>query len=159
MATKSNVRLEILSNNPLDVIKLPVASATVLAVGDLLKGYTSDCVVAVSAANDSDAFVGLSNSLSRSGDTMDVEVLIRVIASVTLSSSTALDAGDGLIYVAGANGTDWTFNVDTSGTNILAWAFEMQNTAGTGPVSVLFDSYMLSAGRASGDGFWEASAT
>lgn len=159
MASKtSNVYIKHTSGSPFDMNTYPCAAATTAARGDLCDFASGGTAVTVyDAAADSDAFIGLSDAISRSTDSDPLPVLHRAIADVTTASAT-YRPGDGLIYTAGDNGTDWTFGADTNGTDIVAWSWEYGTTKTT--LAVLFDSFMTSAGRLTGGtGLWEVAVT
>jgi hypothetical protein len=157
MAVTSNITIT--GYDALTLVDVPIASATLVAPGDLIN-LASDLAVVVDAAADSDTFIGPSLHASLNGETFPIVVATRCTCRVTLASATALDIGDGLIYSAGANGTDWTFAADAgSGVDIIFWSMQQLDTAGTGPVKVFTDSREVVGARAAGAGLWDKADT
>ncbi len=140
-----------------DIMSVPTGTTDTTAPGDLINMASATCEV-YDTVNDADSYLGVCNTVHRNGDSIPLTVYTRALIKVTLASAGALVPGDGLIYSAGDNGTDWTFTTDSSGTNIIAWAFEVNASTST-TLNALTDSFQVAAGRVSGDGLWEAAAT
>ncbi len=150
-------------NDKLDIIALPVASGTIIARGDLVNTSSGNSVV-VDAAGDNASYAGVSGSLSRNGDTAKITVYCRCIFNGSMSGSSTLYAGVGLVFNAGpatsgshTGTTSWTFVEDSSGADIIAWANE-NLTSSAGPFEIRTDSFMVGVGVGSGAGFWEGPA-
>lgn len=154
-----NSNITILAYDAMTLVDVPIASATAVGVGDLIKPVSGLAVVFAAVA-DSDTFLGLSLHASENGDTQPITVAIRGKASLTLASAATLNIGDGLIYSAGANDTNWTFAADLgSGVDIITWAAQQQDTSGTGPFKAFWDSFHSVGARAAGAGLWDKADT
>src|SRR5574343_359867 len=122
MATTSNVRFLYGLDDQLNKLHIPVASATVLAPGDLLE-YESGAVTVVDAAGDNVTFAGVCIDLSRNGDTAPVNVLLRGRVNIGIDSATTA-VGTAMKYSSGANGTDWKLTAASSGADGIMWSLE-----------------------------------
>lgn len=133
MAINSNVK--IIKYDQMWLISCPIASATVIGVGDLTD-KESDLAVLLDAAADDQFFIGPSQDYSANGDTLDLVTYGKCMARVKMVSA-AYDIGQKLEYSSGGNGTDWVLTGGT--TNPCAHAMQQLDTAGTGPIVVAFD--------------------
>jgi hypothetical protein len=156
MATTSNVTILYGEDDALNKLHMPIASATVIARGDLME-YESGAVTVVDAAGDNVTFVGVSLDLSRNGDTDDVNILLRGKLNLTVASATYA-IGKALKYSSGANGTDWVLTGATSGADGIAWSAQYKGSSVTN-LDVFFDSFLVGAGIGSGSGVWEGFAS
>ena len=152
------------SYGPGDVLSVPIAEATIIAEGDLVNSSATGQAECLDAAGDNDTFIGVSQSLSRDGDTGDISVLIRCLIKGKLAASANTYLGYGLKYNAGPGSsgshtgtTAWSFVAATAGADLIAWAAE-NLTSGTGPFKILINSLAQSAAIGAGGGFWEAAA-
>lgn len=119
MATNSNI--EILDYDPFQVMQVNIASATVLAVGDLvdLSGTTDGVGVANSGANAT--FLGVAMEGSASGEIKPISIARRCWIRAKVAT-TAATIGKSYTYSTGANGTDWSFAPATA--EGMMWAEE-----------------------------------
>ena len=117
MATYSNV--DVRAYDEIAVVKVEVASATVVAKGDLIE-YSSAGTVGSVFASQVDYLIGVALEGSESGDTDYIPVATR--AKISAYAVDAGYLGDAYHYTAGANGTNWTFTNGT--TEGLMWALE-----------------------------------
>ncbi len=156
MANSSNVHITYGDSplNPLDALHYDIATATVIARGDLIK-YSSGAtgVQAVAANTDNTTFRGLSLDYSASGETYKVQVLHRGRCEVTVTSAT-YEIGDALTYSSGANGTDWALVGVTTGAKGMFWSLEYKASAAT-TLEVQWDSYLIGISIGS-SGPWES---
>lgn len=154
MATTSNVRIKYGTEDELNKLHCPVASATVLAPGDLLL-YSTGAVSCVTADTDQVTFIGASLDISRNGDTAMVNVLLKGILNVGVTSA-AYVVGEALGYVSGANGTDWTLASVSSGAKGIAHSLQVKTDD---ELDVIIDTFLISTSIGSGSGLWEAFAS
>jgi hypothetical protein len=117
MAETSNVKFIYIPDNGYDLEHFTIASATVLAPGDLTE-ITSGAAVAVNAASDVDTFGGLCLDYSANGQTTQVQVALKGVCQITCASD-GYGIGQGLKYSAGANGTDWVVTGATTGEDAI----------------------------------------
>ena len=134
MAVNSNIKIA--KYDPMWLISNPIASATVVGVGDLIS-VESDLATVYNADADDATFTGLSMDYSANGDTLDLTTYGKCLAYVTLTAAATLGIGDKLEYVAGANGTNWTF--EAGSTNPIAQSMQQLDTSSVGPILVAFD--------------------
>lgn len=156
MATTSNVRFLHGMDDQLNKIHVPVASATVLAPGDLVE-YESGAITVVDGASDNVTFIGASMDISRNGDTAYVNVLARGRINIGCTSATSV-IGKAMKYAAGANGTAWSVVAATSGADGIMWSLEYNGSAVT-DLDCHFDSFLVGAAIGSGNGLWEGFAS
>lgn len=156
MATTSNVRFLYGDSDQLNKLHFPVATATVLAPGDLVE-YESGAITVIDGASDNTTFTGCSLDISRNGDTAMVNVLLRGRINITCVSATSA-IGDAFKYYAGANGTDWSVTAATAGADGIMWALEYNASAVT-DLDCHFDVFLIGAGIGGGAGTWEGFAS
>jgi len=156
MATTSNVKILYGEDDQLNKLHIGVASGTVLARGDFLK-YSTGAVTAVAASTDNEAFIGVSLDLSRSGDTADVNVLLKGRLNVGVTSATYV-VGEALTYATGANGTDWTFASVSSGADGMIFSLQYKASAVT-VLDVHINSFLIGTSLGGGSGVWEGFAS
>lgn len=156
MATTSNVRVLHGDADPLNKLHFEIASATVVAPGDLME-YESGAVTVVDAAGDNVTFVGVSLDLSRNGDTAPLNVLMRGRVNIGCTSATSV-VGKAMKYATGANGTDWVLEAATSGADGIMWSLKYNASAVTS-LDCHFDAFLIGAGIGSGSGVWEGFAS
>ena len=154
MATTSNVSVKHGTSDPLNKLHVPVASATVLAPGDFLL-YSAGAVTCVTASTDNETFIGVSLDLSRNGDTAMVNVLLRGILNVGVTSA-AYVVGEALTYAAGANGTDWTFASVSAGADGMVHSLQVKTDT---VLDVILDTFLIGASLGGGSGVWEGFAS
>jgi len=148
MATYSNVKIR--NFDPLSVIKVPVASATVIAPGDLiiLTGATSAQVAQVVATGSvgtsgNTYFGGVAIVGSESGDIRSISVATRAVINIKIDASGTDSAiGTAYKYSSGANGTDW--DVTTATALGIMWALEYK--AQGSYCDMLIDTHALKGG-------------
>jgi hypothetical protein len=159
MADTSNVRILYGDNgagDPLNLVHIPILTATVVAKGDLIKYVnTSGGAVVVGANTDNVYFRGISLFCSRTGETDPIQVLLRGRCTITTVSAD-YDIGDALTYNAGANGTDWVLAAVSSGSKGMFWAMEYKASATS--LTVQWDSFLIGTSIGSGSGPWESFA-
>jgi len=136
MAETSNIVRKYVDNSPFGSMHLPVGSSTILAVNDLIARSSGSAIADLGAIAN---FVGVSNGMSTLGDVFKIQVYLRSICTITVASA-GYAIGADLKRLAGANGTAWTLQAATSGTDAFAWS--MEYTASATSLDVLFDSYM-----------------
>lgn len=160
MANTSNVRIlygENGAGDPLNLVHIPILTATVIANGDLIKYVnTAGGAVAVGANTDNVYFRGVSLDCSRSGETDPIQVLLRGRCTITVSSAD-YELGDALTYSAGANGTDWVLAAVSSGAKGMFWSMEYKASATS--LTVQWDSFLIGTSIGSGSGPWESFAS
>lgn len=154
MAVTSNVVIKHGADDELNKLHCPVASATVLARGDFLL-YSAGEVACVSASTDNEAFIGVSLDLSRAGDTAKVNVLLKGILNVGVSSA-AYVVGEALGYVSGANGTAWTFASVSSGADGFVHSLQVKTDT---VLDVIMDTFLIGTSLGGGSGLWEGFAS
>lgn len=147
MSTSSNVVIK--EYDERCVVKLPVASATVLAAGDLIVATADTATTlkaaALSAASLYNTFVGVALGGSESGQVENISVATRArIAIKVVSTSGAALVGDAFYYSAGANGTDWQVTKCTSGVSGITWALEAVDAGSSG--EFLIDTHVMKSG-------------
>lgn len=121
MATSSNVVVK--EYDELTVVKMPVASGTVIAYGDLIKSSSGIAAVLDSSANT--YFVGVALDGSESGSVASIAIATNAVVQLKVAStSSAAAVGDAFKYSAGANGTAWQVTKCTSGVSGITWALE-----------------------------------
>jgi hypothetical protein len=155
-STNSNVEIYAGSNDALNMLHVPIASATTVAPGDLLK-FSGGAAACVSASSDNTAFIGLSLDCSENGETQDINVLLRGRAIFTVTSA-VYTVGEALTYASGANGADWALAAVTSGADGLFWSLQYNASAVT-TLKVQWDSFFVGASIGTGSGFWEGFAS
>lgn len=156
MATKSNVRFLHGQDDQLNKLHFPVASATVLAPGDLVE-YESGAITVIDGASDNTTFVGCSIDLSRNGDTAMVNVLLRGRVNIGIDSATTA-VGTAMKYSSGANGTDWKLTAASSGADGIMWSLEYNGSAVT-DLDCAFDAFAIGAGIGGGSGVFNGFAS
>jgi len=134
-----NSDIKIVKYNPMYLISNPIASATVVGVGDLI-AIESDLATVLSQADDDQYFSGPSQDHSASGDILDITTYGKCVARVTVASAT-YGIGDDLEWQSGANGTAWVFVAGA--TNPVAQSMQQLDATGTGPILVSFDVQKL----------------
>ena len=148
MATYSNTIIR--NFDPLSVIKVPVASATVIAPGDLiiLTGATSNQVAQVVATGSVSTsgnthFGGVALIGSESGSISPISVATRAVVRMEIDASGSdADIGAAYKYQAGANGTDWEV---TKATALgIMWALEYKAQGSN--CDMLIDIHCLKGG-------------
>lgn len=120
------------------IVTLPKLAATIFDKGDLVS-LESSAAVPLDAVTEDATFAGLAWQAAGTWTT-EVQVLIKCVAEVTVSSDT-YDTGNPLLYVSGDNGTEYVFADATSGTTIC-WAMQTKTSAVT-RLRVLFDAPSL----------------
>lgn len=154
MATTSNVIIKHGQDDALNKLHCPVASATVLAPGDFLL-YSAGEVACISASTDNETLIGVSLDISRNGDTAKVNVLLKGILNVGVTSA-AYVVGEALGYSAGANGTDWTFASVSSGADGMVHSLQVKTDT---VLDVIIDTMLIGTSLGSGSGLWEGFAS
>jgi len=141
-STSSNVG--ILAHDEIAVVKLPVASGTTLAEGDLID-YSSGDAVAVTASGNT-AWVGVAMEGSESGEVFEIAIATRCIISIKVvsTSTDAATPGAAFTWSAGANGTDWQVTSCSAGLAGRMWAIEPIAKGSTGKFKV--DSSKMKCG-------------
>jgi len=140
MATSSNVVIR--DYEDLTVVKVGVATATVLAKGDLVD-FTVSTSALTAHAGDNSIFLGVALEGSESGETKQVSVATRAKIKVkVVSGSSAALPGEAFKYSAGANGTAWQVTQATE--EGIMWALEGVAAASSGLFYI--DSHVLSGG-------------
>jgi len=128
MATSSNV--EIVAYDEIDVVKVAVATATVLAKGDLVD-FTSGTTVLTAHSGDNSLFLGIAMEGSETGEVKEVSVATRAKIKITVvSGSSDAVVGEAFKYSAGANGTAWTVTQATA--EGIMWALESISNGSAG---------------------------
>jgi len=155
MAQTSNFNILYGDGDQLNKLHVGIASATVLAPGDLVE-CTGGNAVAVDASSDNVTFAGVGLDYSANGSTAKYNVLLRGRGNVTVVSAT-YDIGDSLKYSAGANGTAWVLTKATAGADGIMWSLEYQSSAVTN-LDVQWDSFIGVGGYGGGAGLWEKHA-
>lgn len=122
MATKSNITIRM--EDPFNIVQVKVATAVVIARGDLVDFDGTDVAI---HAGEAATFLGVAGEGSENGDTHDIPVLTRVQVSM-LNNGTALVLGDAVVYNAGSNGVNW--DVTKNVANAIAWAAENNIASG-----------------------------
>ena len=144
------------SAHPLDLLNFPILTATTVGKGDLIQYVnTAGGAIVVSANTHNVYFRGLSLSASKSGETDDINVLLRGRCKIGTSSGT-YEIGDALTYSSGANGTDWVLAAVSSGAKGMFWSIEYKATVTS--LNVQWDSFLIGTGIGSGSGPWESFA-
>jgi len=156
MATTSNVRFLYGEDDQLNKLHFPVASATVLAPGDLVE-YESGAITVVDEAGDNTTFVGCSLDMSRNGDTAMVNVLLRGRVNIGIDSATTA-VGTAMKYSSGANGTAWKLTAAASGADGIMWSLEYNASAVT-VLDCAYDAFAIGAGIGSGAGVFNGFAS
>ena len=115
------IQPEIIANGgDCHLIRVPIASATEIEVGDFIS-YESNLATLLDAAGDSDTFAGIAASRSTNGDTTDLEVWTKCVIYCDTTSAT-YTIGQGLTY------TSENALVDDSDADTLAWSLEYGTT-------------------------------
>jgi len=118
-----------------DMITFPIAASSTVARGDLIAitAYGTNSCAAVGAAA-SEVFAGVcadyvANPVAAVGD--NVSIYTKCVIEVVIATTAVVHAGEGVVYVAGGNGTNWTVKAASASdsTNIIGWTLE-------GPVAV-----------------------
>lgn len=154
MATTSNVLIKNGADDELNKLHCPVDTATVLAPGDFLL-YATGAVSCITASTDNETFIGVSLDISRTGDTAMVNVLLKGILNVGVTSA-AYVVGEALVYSSGANGTAWTFASVSSGTDAIVHSLQVKTDT---VLDVIIDSFLIGASLGGGAGVWEGFAS
>lgn len=120
MSVYSNIVLR--DVDEIDVVKLKVATATVLAKGDLID-YSSGTAAAIVHSGDNSIFLGVAMEGSESGSVAEISIATRCkILIQIVSGDTDGTPGAAYKYNAGANGTIWTVAIATA--EGIMWALE-----------------------------------
>lgn len=122
MATKSNITIRL--EDPFSIVQVKVASAVVIARGDLIDFDGTDAAI---HAGEAGTFLGVAGEGSENGDTHDIPVATRALVSI-LNQGAALVLGDAVDYRAGSNGVNW--DVEKNVANAIAWAAENNIASG-----------------------------
>lgn len=142
MATYSNITVK--RHNPVKVVDIPVASATVIAPGDLID-VSGSTGMAFVHAGDNSTFVGVALNGSESGEIRPISVAREcVVEALLVSGSSDVVVGDAVKRSAGANGTAWSFTKATA--EGIMWANESISNGNRGEFYV--DSSALAGGFA-----------
>jgi hypothetical protein len=152
----SNVEIYEGNQDGLNKLHIPIATAVTVAPGDLIKTDGTTATV-MTAASDNASFIGLSLDVSKNGDTIPINVLLRGRAIIGCTSSTYA-IGEALAWATGANGTDWTVAAVTSGADGTFFSLEYKASAVT-TLKVQWDSFLIGASIGGGAGRWEGFAS
>jgi hypothetical protein len=137
--------------SPAHLHKLNVAAATTLAPGDLIS-KESNLATAYSTLEDDATFMGVCLSVSEVDDVTPVTVSSRCVIR-TKQASAAASFGKTVLYVSGANGTDYVFIEGTADT--VGWMLT-DSTAVVTAIDVLVDTLVSAQGA--GLSIFQASA-
>jgi hypothetical protein len=117
-----NVKIRIPGDERLDLVAVPVASATVIAQGDLIS-YEGGLAVVLDAEAEDATFIGVAEQGSSVGETTPIAVWNKCIvdapvtsAAYTIGASIGLNAG-GTALEASADNTLFNSIEDTGGAN------------------------------------------
>jgi|GEM_PF-1476423 hypothetical protein len=143
-STYSNVVFRDEDVDTVSVVKIGVASATVLAKGDLVDASGATAPEAVAHSGDNSTFIGVAMEGSQSGEVNEISVATRckIKIKVAASPTTNVIIGDACAYSAGANGTTWEVTKATS--EGIMWALENVDYGESG--LFLVDSHSLAGG-------------
>ncbi|HDL60123.1 MAG TPA: hypothetical protein ENH14_01570 [candidate division WOR-3 bacterium] len=130
MATTSSIRFVYVNDDdPSNFIKVPLASSSTVAKGDLvaLSAWQTNTCAAVGAAQ-SELFAGVAYNYST---TEGEDIIICTDCVISVYCASAINhAGELLKYSAGGNGTKWQLTLCTNTEDGIAYALESLSAAG-----------------------------
>jgi len=107
------------SSNPVDFVRVPVASATVITKGQLVS-WESNKGVLMDLVTEDATFIGVAYTETRNGETDDIVVCQNCVVEIDSTSAAYNNVGAGLKYAAGDASTAYSL-VDDGGANTIAW--------------------------------------